>query len=91
VILNISSDAAKSGSSEDTFTMRLITRIVDNLQIEITDVHVRYEDDVTNPGSPFAIGITLEHLAGESTNENWLPSWIENAQIVHKVIECSMS
>jgi hypothetical protein len=36
-------------NSGDSFTTRLTTKVLDNLQIEFTDVHIRYEDDVTNP------------------------------------------
>lgn len=27
----------------------------------------------------------MERLAGQSTDENWIPKWIENAIFVHKV------
>ena len=33
----------------DSFAARMATKIVDNLQIEITDVHIRYEDNITDP------------------------------------------
>jgi vacuolar protein sorting-associated protein 13A/C len=36
-------------SDSDTFASRLVTKIIDNVQVEISDVHIRYEDDITNP------------------------------------------
>ena len=34
--------------------------IVENLPLNIEDVHVRYEDDLTNPQQISAMGFTLE-------------------------------
>lgn len=46
------------------FIRGLIDTIIGNLQLSITNLHVRYEDDVTNKGHPFACGVTLESIAG---------------------------
>lgn len=40
-----------------------------NLQLSITNIHVRYEDDVTNPGHPFSCGITLDKLAAATVDD----------------------
>ncbi|CAH0515548.1 unnamed protein product [Peronospora belbahrii] len=45
---------------ESTFVSRLTARIVDNLQVTLLDIHLRYEDVVANPETPFACGIMLE-------------------------------
>eukprot|EP01132_Coremiostelium_polycephalum_P004812 gene4812-5998_t len=61
--------------------------IVANLQILIYNVHVRFEDTVTNPSSPYCFGITLEELLAESTNEDWKSSFIHTPHnLVHKLI-----
>jgi vacuolar protein sorting-associated protein 13A/C len=39
-----------------------------NLQLSITSVHIRYEDAVTHPGHPFAVGITLEAVKGHTVD-----------------------
>lgn len=31
----------------DTFTEKLITQIIKNLQVKISNIHIRYEDDVS--------------------------------------------
>lgn len=41
-----------------------------NVQLSITNIHVRYEDDVTDPGHPFACGVTLEQLSASTVDEN---------------------
>ena len=43
----------------------LIGTVVENLQIEINSVHIRYEDDTSVPGRPFAAGFYLESLAAQ--------------------------
>lgn len=36
---------------KDTFVEKLATQVIKNLQVKISSIHVRYEDDVsTDPG-----------------------------------------
>eukprot|EP00698_Gefionella_okellyi_P001882 TRINITY_DN1171_c0_g3_i1.p1 TRINITY_DN1171_c0_g3~~TRINITY_DN1171_c0_g3_i1.p1 ORF type:complete len:4247 (+),score=1107.78 TRINITY_DN1171_c0_g3_i1:46-12786(+) len=71
--------------TERTFAARLAEKIVANLQFSIRDVHVRYEDAVSDPGKPFAFGITIEQLDAHSTNELWEKVVVEaQAAIVRK-------
>ncbi|CAM9668832.1 unnamed protein product [Ectocarpus sp. 4 AP-2014] len=52
-------------------TDRLITRIVDSLQIHVREAHLRYEDRISNPSTPFYLGATVESLWLESTDQGW--------------------
>ena len=52
---NMSLELEDKKDGGDSFAVRLATKIVDNLQIEITDVHIRYEDDVTDPKVKFSL------------------------------------
>lgn len=63
---------------DDGFVQKVVTQIFRNLHITIEDVHIRYEDDVTNPDHPFTAGVTLKRLALESTNDSWVPSLVLN-------------
>ncbi|XP_052204938.1 uncharacterized protein LOC127809843 isoform X2 [Diospyros lotus] len=47
----------------------LISTIIGNLKISISNVHVRYEDSVSNPGCPFSCGVTLAKLAAVTMDE----------------------
>ncbi|XVE82332.1 hypothetical protein DITRI_Ditri15bG0139900 [Diplodiscus trichospermus] len=47
----------------------LIATIIGNLKISISNVHIRYEDCISNPGHPFASGITLAKLAAVTMDE----------------------
>ena len=47
--------------------------VLDNLQIFIDNVHFRYEDSESNPDSLFSVGLTVESIHVQSTNELWEP------------------
>ena len=54
----------------------LIGTVVENLQIEINSVHIRYEDDISIPGRPFACGFYLESLAAQTCDDAWSPKFV---------------
>lgn len=62
-----------------SFTESLVTKIVDNLQVEVKNIHVRYEDSISTPGHPFALGVTLEEFSAVSTDGQWKPTFIQNS------------
>jgi vacuolar protein sorting-associated protein 13A/C len=69
-----------------SFTASLTTKIVDNLQVTIKNIHVRYEDSISAPGHPFALGLTLEEFSAVSTDGEWKPTFIQNsAKVTHKI------
>ena len=63
---------------QQSFTAALTTTIIDNVQIQVKNVHIRYEDAISDPGHPFAAGITLQELSAVSTDENWRPTFIQS-------------
>jgi len=71
---------------QQSFTSSLTTAIVDNLQISIKNVHIRYEDAIATPGHPFAVGLTLKEMSAVSTDENWQPTFVQStAGTTHKL------
>ncbi|KAJ8733309.1 hypothetical protein PYW08_001607 [Mythimna loreyi] len=64
---------------DETFVEKLVTQIIKNVQLRITDIHIRYEDSVTNPKSPFSFGVTLHNLSVHTTDENWRKAVITEA------------
>lgn len=68
----------------------LITNIVENLQLNIKDVHIRYEDSITIPDRHFCCGLTIESLSARSCDSNWIPgftaNWAQN-QATFKLVE----
>ncbi|KAJ1960237.1 Vacuolar protein sorting-associated protein 13, partial [Dispira parvispora] len=78
---------AETDAKQTSFTMQLVTKIVDNLQISIHNIHIRYEDDLSNPEHLFAAGITLSELSAVSTDEFWRVQFIDQPmQSVFKLL-----
>lgn len=73
-----------------SFGTSLITNIVENLQLNIKDVHIRYEDSTTISNYPFCFGVTIESLTAQSCDMNWMPgfttNWAQN-EATFKLIE----
>uniref|UniRef100_A0A286Y024 Vacuolar protein sorting 13 homolog D n=1 Tax=Cavia porcellus TaxID=10141 RepID=A0A286Y024_CAVPO len=44
-------------------TASVVTRIVENIELKIQDVHLRFEDGVTNPSHPFAFGVCIKNVS----------------------------
>ncbi|KAK3196447.1 Vacuolar protein sorting-associated protein 13 [Lecanicillium sp. MT-2017a] len=69
-----------------SFTQSLVTKIVDNLQVTVKNIHVRYEDSISAPGHPFALGLTLEEFSAVSTDGQWKPTFIQDSSnVTHKL------
>ncbi|CAH2071109.1 unnamed protein product, partial [Iphiclides podalirius] len=64
---------------DETFVEKLVTQIIKNVQLKISDIHIRYEDSITNPKTPFSFGITLHNLSVHTTDENWKQTVIQEA------------
>lgn len=83
--------AGMAGVEEDSqktesFISSLVTRIVDNVQVTVRNIHIRYEDCLSNPEHPFSMGITLAELSAVSTNEDWEPTFVHNSSSgIHKL------
>ncbi|XP_044592109.1 vacuolar protein sorting-associated protein 13D isoform X2 [Cotesia glomerata] len=71
---------ATSYSSWMNYGTSLVTNIIENLQLNIKDVHLRFED-ITRPSHPVALGITIKALSAQSCDASWTPgstSWNSN-------------
>ena len=61
-----------------SFTQSLVTAIVDNLQVSIKNIHLRYEDSIAAPGHPFAVGFTIKEMSAVSTDSDWRPTFVQS-------------
>ncbi|XP_077476237.1 intermembrane lipid transfer protein VPS13C isoform X2 [Stigmatopora argus] len=74
------------GVKSDSLLEKLATQVIKNLQVKINRVHLRYEDDVSDPRRPLALGVTLAELSLQTADENWKLSILdEAAKIVYKL------
>ncbi|KAJ9601169.1 hypothetical protein L9F63_000689, partial [Diploptera punctata] len=86
-----SSYYATSYSSWLSLGTSLVANIIENLQLKIKDVHIRYEDDITIPGQTFALGVTIESLTAQSCDEKWMPRFVgwDSGNTSFKLMELS--
>ncbi|KAJ8953002.1 hypothetical protein NQ318_015363 [Aromia moschata] len=86
-------DAKKAEAEKDkpkadpTFVEKLVANVIKNVQISIRNIHIRYEDKVTNPALPFAMGFTLSDLEVESTDSNWKKAIVDDISKIYKVLQ----
>ncbi|CAG8518582.1 8655_t:CDS:10 [Ambispora gerdemannii] len=77
----------EDNQKNQSFVTQLVTKIIDNLQISINNIHIRYEDKLSDPDHHFAVGLTLSEFSAVSTDANWKPTFIEEETIaIHKLI-----
>lgn len=75
---------------QQSFTESLVSKVVDNLQVTIKNIHVRYEDQKSFRDHPFSLGLSLAELSAVSTDSDWNPSFLhENSTITHKLATLS--
>ena len=58
------------------------------LQIIVNDVHIRYEDQDADPSRSFSVGVMVENISAQSTDEDWVRGssyliWISKYQLFH--------
>eukprot|EP00347_Sterkiella_histriomuscorum_P018285 403346093 len=58
---------------------KLATKVVDNLQITIQDVHIRFEDHFTSQ-QQYNFGICLKLLEVQTTNNQWIRKFVDRTQ-----------
>ncbi|ODO11680.1 hypothetical protein I350_00464 [Cryptococcus amylolentus CBS 6273] len=74
--------------SKQTYVGAIVSKVVDNVQIHIKNIHVRYEDGTSTPEHPFAAGITLNEFKAVSTDANWVEAFIHDSlNGVHKLVQ----
>uniref|UniRef100_A0A8C0XLP4 Chorein N-terminal domain-containing protein n=1 Tax=Castor canadensis TaxID=51338 RepID=A0A8C0XLP4_CASCN len=84
--LDRSKDKPKE-ARKDTFLEKLATQVIKNVQVKITDIHIKYEDDVTDVARPLSFGVTLGEFSLLTTNEHWTPCILNEAEkIIYKLI-----
>lgn len=63
----------------------LVTKIVDNLQVSLENLHVRVEhEDTIGPENSFSLGITLQKLDLFTTDEKWNRIYIDRTKQVNQ-------
>lgn len=53
----------------------IVVKVVDNMQVFIDNIHVRYEDSVSNPKKAFSLGVVIKSIHMQSADEDWKPNF----------------
>uniref|UniRef100_A0A8C4LBK7 Vacuolar protein sorting 13 homolog C n=1 Tax=Equus asinus asinus TaxID=83772 RepID=A0A8C4LBK7_EQUAS len=76
--------AAEKEAKKDTFLEKLATQVIKNIQVKITDIHIKYEDDVSNFSLLYKLVIKC------TANKQWTPCILNEAEkIIYKPISAS--
>ncbi|XP_034027547.1 LOW QUALITY PROTEIN: vacuolar protein sorting-associated protein 13D [Thalassophryne amazonica] len=62
-------------------TASLVTRIVENIELKIQDVHLRFEDDFSNPEKPFSFGVCIGKVSAQNPNNESVQKLLRQKQI----------
>lgn len=81
---------ATSPNAKATYVQQWTAKIIDNIEITLKNVHFRYEDSQTIPGSIFAAGVTLKSFTLSSCDEKWTEKFVERdlnkaAKVIRKL------
>ena len=58
----VGSSAPDAESEGPSFVERLLGNVLKNIEVSISNIHLRYEDWLTKPGTTFATGLTLKEF-----------------------------
>jgi len=83
-----SGDDGVEGVRSEAQKPGFFTGVLDNLQVKIANVHVRYEAQHT-PKEPFAAGVVMRLLQIQSTDASWKQSYNSDgaSELVHKLFQ----
>eukprot|EP00026_Physarum_polycephalum_P000021 Phypoly_transcript_00021.p1 GENE.Phypoly_transcript_00021~~Phypoly_transcript_00021.p1 ORF type:complete len:3252 (+),score=335.79 Phypoly_transcript_00021:281-10036(+) len=85
---SIPSKSGKDVQTSTSFATQFLTKIIDNVQISLYNVHVMVESSESYPNAPYTAGVTLEHLHVKSCTPLWVPAFIHVPhESVYKIVE----
>jgi vacuolar protein sorting-associated protein 13A/C len=61
----------KETNNKTSYTQKLTEKILDNLEVIISNVHIRYEDSSSSPGVTFSAGCILNQFSISTTDWDW--------------------
>ncbi|KAJ1561443.1 hypothetical protein HK096_004696, partial [Nowakowskiella sp. JEL0078] len=82
-----------------SFTNQVATKIADNLQVTMKNIHIRYENHIhkseseseylaSQTSDEFSMGLTLAELSAVSTNEDWIEKIVDDQKgFIHKLVK----
>ncbi|KAM8754085.1 intermembrane lipid transfer protein VPS13D isoform 1-T2 [Acanthopagrus schlegelii] len=62
-------------------TASMVTRIVENIELKIQDVHLRFEDDFSNPEKPYAFGVCINNVSAQNPSKESVQKLLRQKQL----------
>ncbi|XP_059807841.1 intermembrane lipid transfer protein VPS13D [Hypanus sabinus] len=62
-------------------TASIVTRIVENVEMNVRDVHLRFEDEITNPEHPFAFGVCIKSVSVQNAEDELVEKSIRKKRL----------
>ncbi|XP_072553553.1 intermembrane lipid transfer protein VPS13D isoform X2 [Salminus brasiliensis] len=62
-------------------TASVVTRIVENIELKIQGVHLRFEDNFSNPEKPFAFGVCIKNVSAHNPSKELAQKLMRQKQL----------
>lgn len=72
-------------NSEPGMASNMVNKIIDNLQIDIRNIYLRFEDSISNPKMPYAMGVCLEAIQLYTCDNTWSRAFVTGKDISLKM------
>ena len=83
--LHAEAEAASTESSTTSYMKRLTATVINNVQISIKEIHLRYVSE--EGGQRRVIGVGLEELSAFTTNEQWKREFTTGGQLGYRLVQ----
>ncbi|KAI8897799.1 hypothetical protein BC833DRAFT_643759 [Globomyces pollinis-pini] len=78
----------KPVETNNSYFSQMSSTMIDNLQISIKNIHIRYEDTISCPKNPFGVGFTLKELSAISSDSEWKTEGVSvNTGTIYKLLK----
>jgi hypothetical protein len=82
--VQLSDSAHETFVSTPGYFQNLTQKIIDNLEICLENVHIRFEDSTSFPSTCFSMGVTLGSFVITTTDSNWNEKFVSDVTSVDK-------
>jgi hypothetical protein len=72
-------EAIQDTAMKASYIQQLTAKIIDNLEVSITNMHIRYEDSMSIPGRVLSCGMTIAELSLTTTDESWTAKFVSRS------------
>ncbi|KAM6924954.1 intermembrane lipid transfer protein VPS13D [Xenentodon cancila] len=62
-------------------TASVVTRIVENIELKIQSVHLRFEDDFSNPEKPFCFGVCINNVSAQNPSNELVQKLLRQKEL----------